>query len=374
MPGEDEDLHVYLQSATAESLIAGVARIKEIMQEAIDNPTADTDLRRQQMRELALLNGTLRDNVGLVKLRELAEAETVVTNQIVCERCGGRGHIEKDCMQPKNAQLAIEYNPDKVSLDYFQFYLHNYSIFQERLDTEYASLMTELGQDLPAHLKREIADQQKAALNAANGSGTNGYGAEEDSSVYGHEQYTAGYGVYDKTAAAAKQQTSTMANPAYADIQRRIQQTVRTSQTVAASGGTVRPTTTGIPVSSTAHIPPLCTPASSYGGPPVSWPQQPYYGQSYYPNPGYPTPGFPGYAGAAPGYPTPGYPSPAQAPPPPVSSFIFLFLIYKHNVVVLHSLRHRLHHHRHLNDDTGCDRETDCSWHFLHMMFYWPFL
>ena len=68
-------------------------------------PEQQNDLRRQQLRELALLNGTLRENDGLAKLKQLQQAQTIITNTIVCAKCGGTGHLSKDCMQARLVQL-----------------------------------------------------------------------------------------------------------------------------------------------------------------------------------------------------------------------------------------------------------------------------
>jgi len=40
-------------------------QIKQIIEEGINVPDAENDLRKQQLRELALLNGTLRENDAL---------------------------------------------------------------------------------------------------------------------------------------------------------------------------------------------------------------------------------------------------------------------------------------------------------------------
>lgn len=40
-------------------------QIKDIIKQGIEVPEGQNDLRRQQLRELALLNGTLRENDGL---------------------------------------------------------------------------------------------------------------------------------------------------------------------------------------------------------------------------------------------------------------------------------------------------------------------
>ena len=72
-------------------------KIKEIIRQGIEVPEGQNDLRRQQLRELALLNGTLRENDGLAKLKQLQQATTIITNTIVCTVCGGTGHIAQDC-------------------------------------------------------------------------------------------------------------------------------------------------------------------------------------------------------------------------------------------------------------------------------------
>lgn len=66
-----------------------VKKITSIIQQGIEVPESQNDLRRQQLRELALLNGTLRTHEGLLKLRAMAEAQSIATNTIQCTVCGG---------------------------------------------------------------------------------------------------------------------------------------------------------------------------------------------------------------------------------------------------------------------------------------------
>ena len=47
------------------SCVVFVWQIKQIILEGITVPDAENDLRKQQLRELALLNGTLRENDAL---------------------------------------------------------------------------------------------------------------------------------------------------------------------------------------------------------------------------------------------------------------------------------------------------------------------
>ena len=47
------------------SCVVFLFQIKQIILEGITVPDAENDLRKQQLRELALLNGTLRENDAL---------------------------------------------------------------------------------------------------------------------------------------------------------------------------------------------------------------------------------------------------------------------------------------------------------------------
>ncbi len=69
--------------------------MREIVNQAIEQPGGENDLRKNQLRELALLNGTLRENDSLNKLKIISQANTIVTNTIICGICGGAGHITR---------------------------------------------------------------------------------------------------------------------------------------------------------------------------------------------------------------------------------------------------------------------------------------
>lgn len=108
MPAEDENEPMYalVTAPTHESLKATVNRIKEVIRLAIDCPEEQNELKRLQLRELALLNGTLRDdekyvrcaNCGSINHRTFQCTEkTNFVNQQMCEICGGVGHVAADC-------------------------------------------------------------------------------------------------------------------------------------------------------------------------------------------------------------------------------------------------------------------------------------
>ncbi|CAG5131364.1 unnamed protein product, partial [Candidula unifasciata] len=136
LPGEDEPLHAYITASIPENVTKAVEKIKEIIRQGIEVPEGQNDLRRQQLRELALLNGTLRENDGLTKLRQIAESQTIVTNTIICTICGGAGHIAQDCKQKRPG-------------DSFRMQQAQNPAERAKMDSEYMSLMAELGEGPP---------------------------------------------------------------------------------------------------------------------------------------------------------------------------------------------------------------------------------
>ncbi|XP_022091068.1 splicing factor 1-like isoform X2 [Acanthaster planci] len=105
LPGEDEPLHALVTANTSEAVKKAVDQIREIIKQGIETPEGQNDLRRMQLRELARLNGTLRDedttrcsNCGALTHRtwQCPEKQNI-TSTIVCSLCGGTGHLAQDC-------------------------------------------------------------------------------------------------------------------------------------------------------------------------------------------------------------------------------------------------------------------------------------
>ncbi|XP_029141177.1 splicing factor 1 isoform X2 [Protobothrops mucrosquamatus] len=127
LPGEDEPLHALVTANTMENVKKAVEQIRNILKQGIETPEDQNDLRKMQLRELARLNGTLREDDNRI-LRPWQNTETrSITNNTVCTKCGGAGHIASDCKfaRPGDPQSA----QDKA-----------------RMDKEYLSLMAELGE------------------------------------------------------------------------------------------------------------------------------------------------------------------------------------------------------------------------------------
>uniref|UniRef100_A0A1B6EEL0 Branchpoint-bridging protein n=1 Tax=Clastoptera arizonana TaxID=38151 RepID=A0A1B6EEL0_9HEMI len=144
LPGEDEPLHAYVTANNPECVKKAVDKIKEIIRQGVEVPEGQNDLRRMQLRELALLNGTLRENDGprcsncgsSDHKSWMCPDKPNVTNNIVCTSCGGAGHIAKDCRQKRPGSAGPGGIPP-VRQD------------KAKIDEEYMSLMAELGEGPP---------------------------------------------------------------------------------------------------------------------------------------------------------------------------------------------------------------------------------
>lgn len=139
LPGEDEPLHAYVTANSMEAIKKAVDRIKKIIKEAVEVPEDQNDLRKMQLRELAMLNGTFREgefgprcsNCGATTHKAWqCPDKPNVTNTVICNNCGGTGHIARDCRTPRNSANADGAAGNKI-------------------DEEYMSLMAELGEGPP---------------------------------------------------------------------------------------------------------------------------------------------------------------------------------------------------------------------------------
>ncbi|RMZ77611.1 hypothetical protein DV737_g4253, partial [Chaetothyriales sp. CBS 132003] len=102
---QEEDLHCLIMADTEEKVNKAKELIHNVIETAASIPEGQNELKRNQLRELAALNGTLRDdenqacqNCGQLGHRkfECPEQRNFTAN-IICRVCGGTGHIGRDC-------------------------------------------------------------------------------------------------------------------------------------------------------------------------------------------------------------------------------------------------------------------------------------
>jgi len=146
LPGEDEPLHAYVTATDPEAVKRAVNKIKEIIQQGVEVPEGSNELRKMQLRELALLNGTLRED-GQVRCTNCGAADhktwqcqdkANVTNNVVCTSCGAVGHIAGDCKQRRPGANFNEFGQPPAPGG-------------NKIDQEYLSFMAELGDGPPGN-------------------------------------------------------------------------------------------------------------------------------------------------------------------------------------------------------------------------------
>ncbi|CAN4080735.1 unnamed protein product [Withania somnifera] len=145
-PAENEDLHVLVEAENQESLEAAAAMVEKLLQ-PVDEVL--NEHKRQQLKELAALNGTIRDEefcrlCGEPGHRQYAcpSRTTTFKSEVLCKICGDGGHPTIDC-------------PVKNTTG-------------KKMDDEYQNFLAELGGTVPESLTK----QNSATL--ALGSGNSG--------------------------------------------------------------------------------------------------------------------------------------------------------------------------------------------------------
>ncbi|ESK92332.1 splicing factor sf1 [Moniliophthora roreri MCA 2997] len=138
----EEDLHCLVLADSQEKVAACVKMINKVIETAASTPEGQNDHKRNQLRELAALNGTLRDdenqicqNCGGVGHRKYdCPEQRNFTANIICRVCGSAGHMARDCTVNKDPNAPTPPPPPPMSAGARTF------------DSDYASLMAELGE------------------------------------------------------------------------------------------------------------------------------------------------------------------------------------------------------------------------------------
>ncbi|EXJ82345.1 branchpoint-bridging protein [Capronia epimyces CBS 606.96] len=102
---QEEDLHCLIMADTEEKVNKAKALIHNVIETAASIPEGQNELKRNQLRELAALNGTLRDdenqacqNCGQIGHRKYdCPEQRNFTANIICRVCGNAGHMARDC-------------------------------------------------------------------------------------------------------------------------------------------------------------------------------------------------------------------------------------------------------------------------------------
>ncbi|KAH7884673.1 hypothetical protein F5I97DRAFT_1891108 [Phlebopus sp. FC_14] len=136
----EEDLHCLVLADSEDKVAACVKMINRVIETAASTPEGQNDHKRNQLRELAALNGTLRDDEnqicqncgGLGHRKYDCPEQRNFTANIICRVCGSAGHMARDCQVNRDPNAP----PPPI----------NSPGLNKGFDSEYASLMAELGE------------------------------------------------------------------------------------------------------------------------------------------------------------------------------------------------------------------------------------
>lgn len=140
----DDDLHCLIIADDESKIQKAIELVNKVIETAASTPEEQNELKRGQLRELAALNGTLRDDEGTVcstcgelghRRYDCPNRQKNFTASVVCRICGNQGHFARDCKDRPSAGYGNSYRPNNVHQ------IGNVS----SADREYEQLMLELG-------------------------------------------------------------------------------------------------------------------------------------------------------------------------------------------------------------------------------------
>ncbi|ODV81063.1 uncharacterized protein CANTADRAFT_5038 [Suhomyces tanzawaensis NRRL Y-17324] len=98
LASNSDDLHVLISSDTQLKIAKAIKLTNEVIEKAISSPVGQNELKRGQLRELAVLNGTLRETKPYdPEAAQSRQRRGLDVASIVCKVCGNVGHFARDC-------------------------------------------------------------------------------------------------------------------------------------------------------------------------------------------------------------------------------------------------------------------------------------
>lgn len=109
----EEELHALVMADTIERLSRAVKMINRVIEASTSGPEEANELKKAQLRELAALNGTLKEvdlyqaavvcgNCGATGHRRF-ECTLPLKNDVTCRICGQTGHTAVECLSSNNS-------------------------------------------------------------------------------------------------------------------------------------------------------------------------------------------------------------------------------------------------------------------------------
>lgn len=118
--GNEDSLHVVISADTTAMVNKAIKLTNEVIEKAISSPVGQNDFKRDQLRQLAVLNGTLRETKPFTPPESYNQQRSLVRDvtQIVCRTCGNIGHYTRDCKFRNERQASPESGPRSFEGDF----------------------------------------------------------------------------------------------------------------------------------------------------------------------------------------------------------------------------------------------------------------
>ena len=155
-----DQLHCLITADSVEKVEKAKKLCQQVMDKAIFSPVGQNDLKRDQLRELAKLNGTFRDDteracpvcgeMGHNRNTCPNKNRTNFVNSLVCAKCGNVGHLEKDC----KIQSKVDDHMDQEFADFMNEL--NEDAEDAATDADTANKQSEPKENIPSHQPQMI--------------------------------------------------------------------------------------------------------------------------------------------------------------------------------------------------------------------------
>lgn len=99
----DEELHCVITAESQEKVDLAKRLCLKVIDEVIHAPVGQNEHKRNQLKELAIINGTYRETVAVCQIcgetghRKFQCPNSQLANNFKCTKCGQIGHLESDC-------------------------------------------------------------------------------------------------------------------------------------------------------------------------------------------------------------------------------------------------------------------------------------
>lgn len=113
---QEEDLHVVITADNLQKLAKGIQLTNEIIEKLVSSPIGQNELKREQLKQLAIYNGTLRETTPFDPNKYTKKGPSFDITRIVCKVCGNVGHLARDCKYKNARNDTVEETPDDSSI------------------------------------------------------------------------------------------------------------------------------------------------------------------------------------------------------------------------------------------------------------------